>query len=489
VTFRDPIAWEDALPIRPSSPAWRATIKALYGSPLDADEHALFLQLSGGREPPAGGALEFEAVVGRRGGKSETIARLAAFEAIHGGHHLALAPGQLGIIPVISPLREQSQEIMGYARGLAALPQIAPMVDGDPTRDEIRFKTNVAVRVMTADAVNVSGPTAVCAVRDEFAKFPGAESLMSDKVIDAALRPSLAPLVGAPPRRLIAITSAYIREGVAFETDRDHYGRTDSDVLVVRGSTEQFNPAIDREWLARELRRVGPRVYGREYLAQWQDAVLDGWFGPDIITRSVDVDRPESPPHRDYRGGYVVAIDQAFSGDQFAIAVAHREMAADRKSARTVLDLVRAWRATTGTLDIPSTVRQCVDIARRYYTTSSVFADQFAFVPLQELFRQAGVNLQQRAWTGANKSPTFQRVRTAMTATPSEIRLPNDPALIRELHGIRGKALQSGTEQISARAGHDDRVHAAVMALVIAMERQPVGGRRGLIVVPGSARL
>ena len=89
--FIDPIEWEDTLPIRPSSLAWRAVVKAIYGSPLTDEEHALFLQLSGGREPPVGGAVEVEGVIGRRGGKSETNARVAVFECTQVQHAIALA--------------------------------------------------------------------------------------------------------------------------------------------------------------------------------------------------------------------------------------------------------------------------------------------------------------------------------------------------------------------------------------------------------------
>src|SRR4051812_6212994 len=121
---RDPIAWEATLPVRASSPAWRAAIRALYGTALDPDELALFRELAGLEFPRAGGYDEFEAVVGRRGGKSETIARLAVYEGRHGGHERALAPGQVGVIAVISPLREQSQEILNFVRGLAGLKQV-----------------------------------------------------------------------------------------------------------------------------------------------------------------------------------------------------------------------------------------------------------------------------------------------------------------------------------------------------------------------------
>jgi hypothetical protein len=460
VTFLDPIAWEETLPIRRSSPAWRATIKALYGSPLGPNELDLFRSLAG-RELPEGGAVEFLVVAGRRAGKSETIARVATFEAVHGGHGLALAPGQRALIPIISPLREQSQEILGYCRGLAELAEVSPDVLS-VTTSGVEFRTGVSIRVMTADAVNVSGPTVVCAIRDELAKFPGDDSAMPDREIDNSLRPALAPLIGAPPRRFIGITSAYIKEGVAFETDRDHFG-CDSDVLVVRGSTEQFNPNIDRAWLARELRRVGPRVFAREYLAEWQDAITESWFGTDTIERCIERGVEFRDPVKGQ--GYVIAIDQAFSGDRFALAIAHREPSG--KSMKTVLDRVQFWRPP---IELLRVIGRTVEIAREY-GSMAMLADQYSYRPLRELYIQKGIQLRELAWTSSNKAPIFRAVLNEMQA--GRVSIPDDPELIKEFHAIQGRALRSGGEQIEARSGHDDLVHAAVMAMAETMRATP----------------
>jgi hypothetical protein len=466
VIFADPIAWERTLPIRPSSQGWCATVKAFWGSQLESDERKLFLELSGGVEPQPGGWTELLAVAGRRGGKSETIARVGVFEALHGGHGVALAPGQLGLVAVIAPLREQAQEIMGYARGLAGLPQVKRQLAGEPTRDEIRFKTGIAFKVMTADAVAVSGPTVVCAIRDELAKFPGDDAAVPDREIDNSLRPALAPIVGAPPRRLIGITSAYIKEGIAFETDRDHYGRHDAPLLVVRGTTEQFNPNVDRAWLAKERARVGERVFAREYLAEWVEAITEGWFG-DTVDASIDTNRVENPP----RDGvyYFAGLDAAFRGDKFALAIAHRERWQDGRT-RTVVDLVKAWQAPSGgILSVPLVVGEAASLIQQY--RAYAVADQFAVDPLKELFSQRGVYLTERPWTPTTKPQRFARVRGRMT--DGLVRLPNHPALIREFHSIRGKLLRLGGEQIEARIGSDDLVHATVLAVSEAIEREP----------------
>lgn len=464
----DPIAWEATLPIRPSSPAWRAVIRATYGTPLDAEDQAVFREVSGGLEPRPGGWSEVEAVVGRRGGKSETIARVGVFEAVHGGHEVALAPGQLGLVAVISPLREQSQQIMAYARGLAALPQVRRHVAA-VAADRVEFKTGVALQVMTADAVAVSGPTLVCTIRDEWAKWPGSESACPDTEIEASLRPAAAPVAGAPPRRFIGITSAYIRDGLAHDTDQANFGRPEADVLVVRGSTELFNPAVDRAWLARERRR-SPRTFAREYLAEWQDAVTDGWFG-EVLESCVDRDVDDRDPAEGV--SYWAAIDAAFRGDRFALAICHVD-----DGGRVVLDVIEKWAPERGRpLSVARVVAESARVLKSYGCRMAL-ADQFSFDPLRELYRERGIILREAPWTSESKPFRFRLVRDAMT--DNLVRLLDDRDLLREFHAISGTLLRSGGERIEAKRGHDDLVHAVVLAMSEAMTRDAHGrARRG----------
>lgn len=469
--YSSPIAWEKDLPIRQSSLAWRALIKAFYGDALDEPELACFRLISGGRDPNPDGDTELLVVAGRRGGKSETTARIAIFEAVYGKHRKALARGQYGLIPIISPLKEQSMEIMRYCKGLLDLPQVKPFVESEPTMTEIRFKTRVIIRVMAADALNVSGPTIVCAIRDEAAKFGGDDTAMSDREIENSLRPALAPVKGAPRRRLISITSAYTRDGIAFEADRDWYGKIDAPLLVVRGNTETFNPNIDKDWLANERKRVGEKVYCREYEAEWQDATLDGYFN-DVLDNAIDRGREFSHP----RDGvdYWVAIDPAWKGDRWALAVCHRERDA-MGPLKTIVDLVKVWSPSRGkVLSTEDTLAKVAAICRQH-GTEVVYSDQAAGPALTEMAKRVGLHLIEVPWTGGHgatsKSSKFRRVHSAMA--DGLIRLTDDQDTIREFSNVSSTLLKTGAERIEARVGHDDRVSAVVMAIVQAMEKDP----------------
>ncbi len=448
----DPIAWERTLPIRQSSPAWVAAVRAIYGTLQPADL-PMFETIAGGIEPPVGGATDVLIVAGRRGGKSETIARLATFECVYGGHEVALAPGQVGLFAVISPTKEQSQEILNFARGLASLSAVKRHVQSITTRG-VLFRNGLEIRVVVCDDVAVSGPTLVGCVADEFAKWPGQESGTPDTAILKSLRPALAPLRGAPPRRFIGITSAFLDEGVAYETDTACYGVEGAPTLVMRGTTEQFNPNISAGWLAGERKDLS--AFEREYLSIWKSGITTGWFGDENISQCIETGRQRST----FRAGfeYVAAIDAAFRVDTFALAIGHGEADGFAR-----LDRVCAWTPTSGApLNVDETIGNVCRVMKGYGLTTAL-ADQFSIAPLAALFRQRGVHLREIAWTPKSKPERFWRVRDGLAA--KTISLVDDGPTIREFRAIQQRVLRTGGEQFEAKRGHDDRVHAAVMAL------------------------
>src|SRR5215469_4867873 len=62
-----------------------------------------------------------------------------------------------------------------------------------------------------------------------------------------AVLPALATTGGM----LVGISSPYRRSGLLFERFRDHFDKSDDDVLVVRGPSLRFNPMLDRSVIER----------------------------------------------------------------------------------------------------------------------------------------------------------------------------------------------------------------------------------------------
>jgi hypothetical protein len=58
---------------------------------------------------------------------------------------------------------------------------------------------------------------------------------------------------------------------------RDFYGKDDANILVVYGTTLQFNPSIDKDIIERALTE-DPERYGAEYLSKWRDDYRHGFL-------------------------------------------------------------------------------------------------------------------------------------------------------------------------------------------------------------------
>lgn len=469
MTFPDPVAFRRSLPGRPFSPAWEAALLGIYGRPMDGEQRALFKQLSGGVEPQPGGWQEAFINAGRGAGKDDTIKTVANYECAHGGHEIAATPGQRLPYPIICPLRNQGQGTVRMTQGEARLPQLKRHV-AKLLSDSVEYRNGTAVQVWTCDDVAVVGDTTIGYCRNEWALWPGDDAVVPGSIIESNLRPTLRRPEGAPVKRVIGLSSSYTKDGDAWRTFRDYYGKADSPVLVLKGTTLDFNPNTDRAWLANERKRLGEAAYAMHFECEWRDAITEGWFGP-VVDRCVDRERESSPPDRSWKSKheYVAAIDAAFRGDRFALAIAHRQHR-DGQPALTVLDHVRTWQARRGeSLEVAEVVSESSKIIRDYRAIA--FADQFAIDPLKELYRRHQVQLWEAPWTSLTKPQRFGWVRANMT--DGHIRLCDHRELINEFHSVQGRLLKTGGERLEARVGHDDLVHAAVTALFFAGERSP----------------
>jgi len=458
--------------VRPFTIGFRAISKAIRGLPLSTEERFAFTEMSGGIEPRDGtGFADVLLIKPRRAGGSEWIASELFFEACYGNHGVMAAPGQVLALPLVCARRDQSAELLSYARGLAQLGTLAHLVESI-TADEVLFNTGVALRIVTADLNAVSGMTACGYGLSEFAKFPGDDAAQSDRVIVDSLDPATAPLVGAPVRRRLRETSAFIQDGLAYETDRDWHGKPDAPTLVLRGCFRLLNPSIDRDFLAREKRRLSPAVFAREYgpdfdsPPEWQSSVTESWFG-DTIDSCVDEGRGILEPNPQV--SYFAGIDLGVRQDGAALAIGHRERIDGEPV--TIVDGVWYWAA--GSKALGQIVQESAAIIRKY--RARAWADQFHFDSVKDAYAREQVLVVEAPWSSMgdkSKANRFNRCKYEMR--DRRVRLPGaDTALIREFYNLGGKLLRSGTEQIAARRGGDDRVHAAILMISEALEHQP----------------
>jgi hypothetical protein len=399
---------------------------------------------------------------GRRVGASTIVApRLAVAEMLWGEH-----PHTPGAPPLVFAfLSVKRGEAANRLRGVKAILDVLGE-KYDEAGDTIELRDRPAIfAVVTANFRTSVGDTVAFAWCDEVARWhDDASGANPAEPVVASLAPALATL---PDARLYLVSTPL--STVDYHAKQIDRGETETTCIAV-GATWEINPTLTEE----ETRTLEPdeRLWRREYGAVPSDAITESWFGEDLVNAAVDPGRGmnEPVPGRDYFG----SIDGAAAGggDQFVIAIGHRETGEGDAPARTVIDLVQAWRAPTGgTLSIEDTVSEAAATFRRF-NDPYVVADQWSFVAIQEAFARHGMHITEAAWTAQSKPRRFYRVRAAMA--DRLVRLPDDAATIREFKLIRSRYLPTGTETIEARAGaHDDRVSAVVLVTSEAMDREP----------------
>ena len=176
--------------------AWRVLLIAIVGESLTADERAVFCDLTGRDSEPMEPVEEFWAVIGRRGGKTRSMAVLTAYLAACVDHREVLAPGERGVIPLLAASMQQAASAFAFIEGIFSVaPNLKDLVDG-ATSDTLSLTTAIDISVRSASYRTIRGITAVAAVCDEIAYWRSDDSANPDKEILKALRPSLATTGG-----------------------------------------------------------------------------------------------------------------------------------------------------------------------------------------------------------------------------------------------------------------------------------------------------
>ena len=215
---------------------WRVIDKALFGEPLDADELAIFTQITGRAEAPTEAATEAWFICGRRSGKDVKASALAAWLATFGAEQMGflskLVKGETGVVQLIAVDRRQAKVCLSYLRAYFEQPLLAQMV-AKSTAEGLELTNGLGIEITTNDVGTVRGRTVVAAVLDEVAFWRSDSSANPDKAVYDAVKPAMVTIPGA---MLIGISSPYARRGLLWSKHKAHYGKPGK-TLVVQAPT------------------------------------------------------------------------------------------------------------------------------------------------------------------------------------------------------------------------------------------------------------
>jgi hypothetical protein len=439
----------------PSWHPWRGFLGSLFGLELPDDLASLAKACTDRQDVMTAGPFrEAWLVVGRRAGKSRTMALLACYLAAFCDWRPHLAPGEVATVAVIAADRSQARVAFRYVRGLLAEnPLLAPLVVSE-TAERIELANRVAVEIFTASSVRVRGYTLAAALLDEIAFWPTDDAADPDHEVLAALRPALATLPGS---LLIAASSPYARRGELWQTFARHHGREGSLVLVWHAPSRTMHPSLPAELVARELERDPDRA-AAEWLAEWRRDV-ERFVSAEAVEAARVPGRGElAPLPSTIYHGFV--DPSGGSQDSMTLAIAHRE------GERVVLDLARERRPP---FSPEAVVAEFADLLRAYRVTT-VVGDRYGGEWPREAFRRAGV-----AYQPSERSKSELYVELLPLLNSGRVEFLDHARLLAQLGSLERRTSRSGRDTVDHGPGaHDDVANATAGALVLAARRPAV---------------
>jgi hypothetical protein len=286
---------------------------------------------------------------------------------------------------------------------------------------------------------------------DEGAATPDVEVLN-------AVRPGLANIPGSP---LICVSSPYARRGALWCAHREHYGKDGDPVLVVQGSTLDFNPTIDPRIIDAAY-AADPVAAAAEWGGQFRTDV-ESFLTRDQLERLVVAGRVELLP-----AGfpYVAFLDPSGgAGDSFTLAIAHRE---DRDGRIVmVLDRVDETRPPFSADEVVARYAATL----KAYAISSAQADRYAGTWVTEAFARHGISVKQSA---APKSEIYASFLPLVTS--GRVELLDHPRLLTQLLSLERRTGRGGRDSIDHAPGARDDVANAVAGSVAQAARSLAAG-------------
>jgi hypothetical protein len=420
---------------------WRTVLKAAFGLSLNPDEAKAFASVAGSRKPPEQRVRELWAIIGRRGGKSRMAAALACYLAAFGKHKLAR--GEIGMVLVLAASRDQAQTVFGYIRGFLEASPILRQEVVNVTASEITLRSGVVIAVHSNSFRTVRGRTLLGCIFDEVAFWRDESSAMPDVETYRAVLPSLATTQGV----LVGISTPYRKLGLLHQKHRDHFGVDGDEVLVVQGSTKQFNPTLADETIATQ-RAADPTSASSEWDAEFRTDI-SVFLDDELIDAAVEHGRPlELPPikgtYTHYRG--FCDASGGTGHDAYTLCIGHKEKE---------LFVIDAVRGTQGRFDPQEVTKQYAALCREYGVTS-VTGDAYAAQWVAGAWGGSGVSYIK---SDIPKSQIY--LECVPLFTRGLVRLPNHPKLLRELRLLERHVHRGGKDSVDhPRNGHDDYANA-----------------------------
>lgn len=423
------------------------------------------------------GVMQLVARVGRRGGKSSTLCRLAVLLAL--AVKWPIPPGDIGFVVFVSVRTEDANarlttiEAILRALGVAFRRSDATIYLEDRP---------IAFRCLPATVAAASGPTSIAVIADEVAKWRNADGTANPaSEVLATLRPTLATMARHGARIVLSSSPFGLLDAHCEAFDRGD----GPDQVVAFAESWIANPTLTED----ETRRLEPnaRVWSREYgaipsasaAAAFDPADVDACFRPRadglVLGTSILVVDPSSgrgdpftwaacrwawptiaQPERQQRTPVhavvgadgmtrLFPIDDGRTGGGPVI---------DRDRAVLIVEAVEGVDVKFDASAAGAVYTRAAATARRYGARRA-FGDQRDLLACHSEFARRSIRYESLAWTAESKRIGVEILRRWLA--DRRLVLPDHAKLREQLIGFEARILPSGYETYAGRRGsHDD---------------------------------
>lgn len=329
--------------------------------------------------------------VGRRGGKSSSLCRLAVVEALYGEHQIP--PGDIGIVGIVSISKSEAKKRLRTIKQILDVvgERHKPLSEGDGIE---LLSRPVAVQVLAAQIGSVVGGTWICGICDEVAHWRDKDTGVNPaNEVLASMRPTMATM----PKARMFLSSSVLGSEDAHAKAFDE-GET-ARQSVASAPTWVANPTLSEATTRAD--EPNERVWKREYANVPQAAVssvfdnsrIDACFVPRVIENAAQP---------------ILVLDASRGGDSFAWGA----MRWCWSEGRARLQLTH-----NGETPPVSDAEDFTEVAIKYLVAKArelgidtVCADQYEAGALKVLFGQAGLTFWEHTWTNTSKRSAVDRL-------------------------------------------------------------------------------
>jgi hypothetical protein len=427
-------------------------MRALFSLSPIGDDHQTFLECTGREDWPTTRATEAYASVGRRGGKTRTLATIVAWmAAFEVDWREYLDPGEYAHILLLAKDTTQASVAFGYLASLFLDHPILRKMVRNETADALTLSNRVIIRLASASFRGLRGYAIPVLIADELAYwFDGETSANPAEEILAAVRPAMLQFRGKG--LLLAASSPYRRSGPLWQAYRTHFGKP-SPVLFWKAPTRTMNPLAPAEEIARAYDE-DPQRAAAEFGGEFRSDIA-AYIDREALEAVTVLGRRELPPQSNR--SYVAFVDPSGgSQDAFSLAVAYL----DPDTGNAVLSAIREVRAPFSPSQV---IAEFAELCHRY-RVSRVTGDRYGGEFPREQFRTNGIayDLSEKA-----KSDLYKECLPLINS--AKVELLDNPTLIGQFASLERHTGRSGRDVIDhPLGGRDDVANSTAGALVLA---------------------